>query len=66
MGTPLTYSRLKDIIYRLILELKGEPYLSKVTLDTVFTHFINNDFSGAIDFDTLFDFLYLYYLPRIL
>jgi len=64
-GAPRTFLKLKDIVIGLVPLLFVETMLLEVEPDAVFVHFLNDDFRGAANFNTLLRFLYNHYFPRI-
>ena len=64
-GRPATYSRLKDIVTGRIPGPSPEPALTDVSSDTIFGHFMDDDFGGGKGFDVVERFLHHHYFPRL-
>ena len=64
-GGPATYSRLKDIVTGRIPGPSPEPALSDIGRNTIFGHFMDDDFGGGESFDVVEWFLHHHYFPRL-
>ena len=64
-GGPATYSRLKDIVTGRISSPFPESALANVSNDTIFGHFMDDDFGGGETSDIVDWYLHHHYFPRL-
>ena len=70
-GACTTYSQFGDIVFEPLLKVTGKdpkpaiPSIIGLQERSAFTLFIDNYIAGAEDFDSIFDFLYRRYFPRV-